>query len=327
MILVIGDPHFMPGNAIETGLLLENVVVLLEEANIDFVVVLGDVMHDHGRADMRVFVRVKEFIERISNLKPVYVLIGNHDRYSNKVTMSSEHFFGPYERWENVHIVDTDFMTVEWSGKRVCMMPYIPNGMMKQLLRERNLDLTTYDLVFSHSEFADCSMNKLTGSKCDVWEDDYPLNVAGHIHAFESVKHNLVYVGTPFQHTFGESDVNKGVFLVNENLELEFVELDIPKKITIEVDHTELALVEIDPRHHTRLVVNGPAPLIRDLLKSPDYVRKFENVKVVVNSRGKSRVPKFNFESTSSFTKRLDAGLNANPTMKEKFTRFFDWSS
>lgn len=323
MILCIGDPHFKSNNKLETELLLLNILTILHTRTIDFVVILGDVLDNHEKIDMKCFIRMTNFIDKISELKQVYILVGNHDRSNNKVFLTDEHIFTPFKRWNNVYIVDDHCKTIEWEGKKICMVPYVPNGMFMSALKRFDLNPKDFDLFFSHQEFAGCSINKISGAKCDVWEPDYPMNVAGHIHNFEILNDNLVYVGTPFQHSFGESAENRGVWLINTDLELEIVELDIPKKITLRIDYTEISTVVIEPNQKTRLIITGPKSIIKEVLQNDVYKEKFKGVKIVFDNKNKKKKTKIEFRSNMAFIDRLSNGLDANTEIKSKFQRFF----
>jgi len=324
MILVIGDPHFKPNNKLETEILLTDVLTIIQQREIDFVILLGDILDNHEKIDLKCFKRVENFIAAVSELKPLYILIGNHDRVNNKVFMTDEHVFGPYKRWHNVYIVDDHCETLIWREKKICMVPYVPNGMFMKALEHSSIDVEEYDLVFGHSELHGCSINKISGNKCDVWPESYPLTIQGHIHSFEVVGNNVIYVGTPYQQTFGESHENKGVFLVNENLELEMIELNIPKKVTKRINYTEISSVDINPNEKTRLIITGPKTMIKEILLTPEYQEKFKDVKIVFNDVKTKKKSKFEFRSNMSFMDRLLSELSKNVDMNESFKKFFE---
>lgn len=323
MILVVGDPHFKPNNKLETELLLADVLSIIRTRDVDFVILMGDILDNHEKIDLKCFKRAENFIAAVSELKPLYILIGNHDRANNKVFMTDEHVFGPYKRWHNVHIVDDHCETLTWREKRICMVPYVPNGMFMKALEHCSLDVYDFDLFFGHSEFQGCSINKLSQNKCDVWDESYPMNIQGHIHSFEVVGNNLVYVGTPFQQTFGESHENKGVFLIDEDLGLELIELNIPKKVTKRINYTEISSVEINPSEKTRLIITGPKTMIKEILLTPEYQQKFKDVKIVFNDVKTKKKSKFEFRTNMSFMDRLASELSKNVEMDNSFKKFF----
>lgn len=324
-ICVIGDMHFKPNNKQETDKVLSSTIKIINNSNIAFIVVLGDTLDNHEKIDMKCFIRMENFIDELSKLKMTYILIGNHDRINNKVFMTTEHVFGPFKRWNNVHIVDDHCHVIEWKNMKVCFVPYVPNGRFMEALAFSNINLNEINLVFSHSEFANCSINKISGSKCDEWLPHFPLNIAGHIHSFEHSSDNLIYVGTPFQHSFGENDKNKGIFIINEDLNLELRELNIPKKVTQRIDYTEINNVKINKNEKTRLIISGPKAMVKEILSNVELQERFNDVKIMFNdSETSKKRHKIKFRTTMSFIDRLSSALDANPDMKILFSNFFD---
>ena len=72
-ILLIGDPHFKVGNKIQTDQLHAQVLQYLHENQVDFVVILGDILDTHEKINMGPFCRAMEMITDISKLKKVYL--------------------------------------------------------------------------------------------------------------------------------------------------------------------------------------------------------------------------------------------------------------
>lgn len=320
-ILVIGDLHFKHDNEIESDILLNDILEVITLKDVDFVVVLGDIMHNHEKIDMRVFGRVEVFIEKISSLKPLYILIGNHDRPNNKVYLTEEHMFNPFKRWNNVFIIDTAYQ-MEWKDKRICFMPFVPDGMFIRGLSDCNINIEETDLFFSHSEFVGCSINKFSKNKCDVWKPEYPLNIAGHIHDFEVVASNLIYVGTPYQSTFSEK-TDKGIFLLDENLQLEMIQITVPKKIHKKINFKDIDSIEVNPDEKLKLTIDGPVAQVKEILNNPSNIDKFRDVKILFNDSNKERKKIQNFNSNMSFIDRLYSELNKNPEMGQIFSIAF----
>lgn len=325
-ILVVGDPHFKHNNRIETDKLLEDIVSMIKIKSIDIVVVLGDIMNDHEKIDLKVFKRVEKFITEISDLTQIYILIGNHDRVNNKVFLTDEHVFGPYKRWKNVYIVDDHCPVITWKNLNICLAPFVPDGRFMEALNISKIDLTKIDLIFCHQEFTNCSINKITKSKCDEWLPHYPLIISGHIHHYEISSDNLIYLGTPFQHNFGDNPNNRGIFLLNESMEIEFHELSIPKKIVIEVDYKDIDEIELNNRDKFKILIRGPKNIVKDILQNRSYQEKFSGVKIVFvdeTENVKTKRQNRQFKKTMTFLDRLSYSLKQNEEMNEIFHFFF----
>jgi predicted phosphodiesterase len=322
MILIIGDPHLSKSNSLETDQLLKDILFIIDNKKIDFVVILGDIMHDHDTCKIPIMMRVHEMIEKISDRVMVYILIGNHDRVNNKVYLTDEHAFNAYKKWKNVVIVDTA-KTTTWNDKKICFMPFVPDGRYMEALKDCEIDPMNFDLFFAHQEFLKCSINKLTKSKCDDWLDEYPLTISGHIHEYEMVGSNLIYVGTPFNHTYGEKG-EKGLFILHPEMELEMVKLNIPKKVTKTISHEDIDSLVIDPNEKLKLIIDGPIALVKTILSNPKYMEKLDGVKIQFKDRTKKvKQNEMVFQSNKSFLMRLREGLNADNEMKPVFESIF----
>jgi DNA repair exonuclease SbcCD nuclease subunit len=244
-VLIIGDPHFKTDNCEETQALHDEVAKLITNTSFDAVVVLGDTLHRHEKIDMSPLKRSIEFLRMIKTLSPrLYLIIGNHDRPNNNVFLTDEHPFNSLKEWSETYVVDKVLVS-EIDNEYFVFVPYVPTGRLEEALKTANLE---YPLkvtgVFSHQEYHGCKITKLKEksdskeekSNGDVWPLDAPINFSGHIHDYEEVQNNLIYVGTPFQHSnsmLGTNTVSIAEFdkgMLSKHLR---VQLKIPKKITI----------------------------------------------------------------------------------------------
>ena len=89
--------------------------------------------------------------------------------------------------------------------------------------------------IFAHQEFRGCRMGGKISEKGDIWNPEFPLVISGHIHDSQTIGENIQYVGSPIQHSFGET-LNKSIWFVTfdelEKPEIEKINLKVkPKKI------------------------------------------------------------------------------------------------
>lgn len=289
-ILIIGDIHFKTSNERQTSILMVDIAEIISKNDIAFVVILGDTLDNHGKIDMECLCRASDLFEMImSTRKHLFVLIGNHDRKNNKDYMSNRHPFRGWNGKEGITIIDKTFVCdfpVRKIGidsddiMKFCFVPYVPNDMYMKALEDANVNVEDISMFFSHQEFAGCKINKLSGAKCDQWPLDYPLNISGHIHDYEVVQDNLIYLGTPFQHTYSDAS-DKGVFLLDlksGDFKLTKKELNIPQKTIWKVHYSDLATLELDPKLDIRLDIYGPTSLVREIMSRPEMVSKFGHV-------------------------------------------------
>lgn len=229
--LVVGDPHFKPNNDKETSILVEKCHEIISLHQVDIVVVMGDILDSHNIAKIQPYMKAYKFLYTLATKLPVYLLIGNHDRPNNRTYLTEEHFFFPYKlsKVNNLHIVDNPIMETI-NGVNVGFVPYVPVGKFKAAVKQ--IPYREASVIFAHQEFAGCSYNGVKSTKGDVWSLNAPTVISGHIHDEQQIQDNLLYVGTPFQISFGESyDKSISIFTITpDKIRRKRIKLDIPVK-------------------------------------------------------------------------------------------------
>jgi DNA repair exonuclease SbcCD nuclease subunit len=211
-VLFIGDPHIRTGEMEYTDLMLKEIVDIARESGVDAIVDLGDTLHMHNKVDIDPLTRAINWLSELSDIAPLYVLIGNHDIRGPKVNLAKQeekdrrHPFAALRKWKNVRVID-DVIVEEIGGMKFCFTPFLPESEYHETLKLKSVNPHEMKAFISHSNFygvryklgddpADCP---------DVWPEDYPLMIAGHNHEYQIVRDNLVYIGTPGQQDFGAS--------------------------------------------------------------------------------------------------------------------------
>lgn len=288
-ILIVGDLHFKPGNVRQTTIIQHDIMQILSTREILMVILLGDTLDSHEKINMECYNRACDLFEIImSTGVPLFVLIGNHDRANNKVYMTNRHPFRGYCNVPGIKIIDRcyihEFTVTQLDGNianlKFCFVPFVPDGMYLQALSDCNINVSDMSIFFSHSEFQGCKINKISKNKCDIWPSEYPLNISGHIHDEEIVQENLIYVGTPFQHTYADS-IDKGLFLMDlktGEFKLEKIKTRVPPKVTWQIHYTQLQQLTLNPNLDIKLEIFGPTSHVKELMKRPDMVAKYDSV-------------------------------------------------
>ena len=215
-IFVIGDPHFKSKNALETNEMSNKIYELLIQEKPDFIVVLGDVLDTHETIHVGPLCRATEFLYRLSKLSNhLFILIGNHDMKSNADFLTGESAFNACKSWENVTIVDK-VKKFCFKEKNFLFTPYVPTGRLSEAFATESIteeNINEYDIIFAHQEFKGCNMGAITSNEGDEWGSEWPLCISGHIHDYQELQHNLIYPGTPIQHSYGDSP-NKAILIL-----------------------------------------------------------------------------------------------------------------
>jgi len=249
-ILCIGDIHITLENQQEIELLKNQLIDIItnQEKQIDFVVLLGDVLHTHERLHTLCLNKAINFIETLSSLKELYVLVGNHDYINNHQFLTNNHWLNCLKNKENIHIVDNT-LAKEINDNLFYFVPYVPNNRFKEALNK--IQTTKFEnatCIFAHQEFKNAKMGAIISTDGDDYEEFLPLVISGHIHHQQEVQKNIYYTGTPIQHAFGETEDCSTALLTISNdktTNIKKIFSTIPKKKIIYTDISELKSFEI----------------------------------------------------------------------------------
>ena len=217
-ILCIGDLHFSPQNTVYTDDLhrkLEKAMIFLSNKSItiDFIVLLGDILHLHEHLKTPFYNRSLNFIKMLMNYtNKVFILIGNHDYINNSQFLTDQHPFNALKEWNKVVIVDH---VIEEGDFLFC--PYVANGRFIEALNTIGEEKwKTKKIIFSHVAINGARFGPMTVMDSDDWLESYPLLITGHIHESQKLfrgisdhskgfsRGKVVYVGASYQITDGE---------------------------------------------------------------------------------------------------------------------------
>ena len=173
----------------------------------DFIVVLGDLLHEHERIHTITLNKAYGYIDRLRMLAKTFILIGNHDMINNQQFLNENHWMNGMKEWENVTIVDK-VKSYEIKGKIFYFCPYVPPGRFVEALNTSGKEWEKCDGIFAHQEFYGCKMGAIESVEGDKWSLEHPNVISGHIHSNQTIQKNVYYPGAAMQHAFGESHKN-----------------------------------------------------------------------------------------------------------------------
>jgi DNA repair exonuclease SbcCD nuclease subunit len=212
---------------------------LASENSIDEIVNMGDTFHTFEFINQYCQEVAIEFFRSLAAIRPLTVIVGNHDRPSHNEFLTNHHPFHGVENDPKIRIVWKSY--AEWREEidgYVVWMPYVQKGLHEKALKEitflslskedEKINEKTYEnllqrpgidsrilVEFSHGEYQGAMMSGRQSKKGDPW-GLWP-NVSGHIHDHqylgktetignETVVSGVLYVGTPIQVAVNESD-------------------------------------------------------------------------------------------------------------------------
>jgi len=218
-IWMITDTHFgVRANSMEWFEIckeyLDNVFIPLLKENVkdgDVLVHMGDVFDNRQSVNLKIGSYVIDLFERLGEILPVHVIVGNHDIYmkkSNSITSIDQLKYIP-----NVNIYK-DATMKKWSGKNCLLMPWRRD---KEHEAETLAEHNNADIVFCHAEIKGLKLNakvtNLEGSPVSHFKN-YKKVYSGHIH-FAQKKNNVRMNGTPYQLTRSDIGNPKGIWMLD----------------------------------------------------------------------------------------------------------------
>jgi DNA repair exonuclease SbcCD nuclease subunit len=317
-VMVIGDIHIKTKHHERSVALVNDIIETTRIEQPRFVVLLGDVLDGAEVIHSNCLMELNRLLLSVSEVCPVFVLMGNHDASTPHIEMPDNHALHCFKSMQSrgINIIDKPtVIKLTEGGKDLVFMPYLPVGTFS-----KNLPSSSdqgIGLVFAHQEFVGCVFDGGSESeKGDSINQGFSI-ISGHIHEEQRIG-NLWYTGTPTQTRFGESH-DKGYFILEldeESLNYEVVK-KIKPKVSKFVSHPfkigELAekiknlhLIESDVN---RAVITATPSEILAFKKSSEYAEVLERFKGNI---------KFNVVKDDSVSK---AGNDTNPTTeRQSFT-------
>lgn len=261
---IIGDPHVVP-KSLDKG---EQIFDIIEEEGND-AIILGDLLHTkeviRGKCLNLYFRRIQQ-----SKLNFI-IIVGNHDYFNLEC---EEHSLEALKVLPNVTIVDELTLI-----NNMAFLPYIHD---KKELKDTLKLIKNSDVLFGHFDMAGFDYGN--GYICDDGLEVKNFKslkkvISGHFHKYQQ-EGNFTYLGTPFSHSFGESNQDKyiGIF-DSETLELELKETPFPKHITETIDCNTQSSMEFYPENdHIRLILTGDQQAIDAFKYASDIPN---NIKII----------------------------------------------
>lgn len=325
--LVFTDIHIKPDNLSQIDLLVLKLRKLIKQHHIDTIIILGDILHTHERVHTQCMLKACEMILVLNRSIEgnIYIVVGNHDMIDSMQYLSDHHWLVPLKYWEGVVVCDTVI-----SEDDVVFCPYVAKGRFVEAL---NTCPTWKDakLIFAHQEIRGCVYNNKTSTSSDVWLEEYPQLISGHIHKHQQFK-NVLYVGAVQQTQFGELESGEENYVLvvdttpsssnTQKFSIEKLPIDMPKKATITLDLANASESESNQMVTcgTRLVVEADSiEECKGFKKSTKYKELLQKgVHVVFKQKAKA-AQQFKTQKFLDVLTELVAKEN-NPFLNELFT-------
>lgn len=271
-ILVIGDLHFKQDNAVEMQKVSNQLIAIAKNKQPDRIVVLGDILDNKDRIYMTPLQLATQLLKSLQDIAKLYVIVGNHDRRHDKIFLTDEHPFTAMKYWNNIVIIDQP----QWQDDFV-LVPYVESGRFMEALNLYVPNWMDAQCIFCHQEFLGAQMGPVQSIKGDAWHADDPYVISGHIHEYQQVQNNILYMGTPIQHRYCDV-IEKyiGYFTFDnlkpkhhDQLKVELITLNLPVKKIINIAATDVNKFKLSTDFLVQLNISGSDVEIKTLMKHP----------------------------------------------------------
>lgn len=272
-VVSVGDPHFKVSNVRETTLMVEAIVNFARSKSPTFIVVMGDVLDRHESIHVSPLTRAINFLSQLRAIAPTYVLIGNHDLKNNRQFLSDEHPFTALKYWDNMYIVDKT-IKLDIRGQTFTFVPYVPPGRLEEALDiiPREEWMRSSD-IYAHQEIKGAKMGAIVSTEGDEWPLTYPHVTSGHIHDYQEPQPNVIYVGTPIQHAFGDrhdKTISYFTYYPDKTFDHERIDLRLPRKRIIRLTCDEVSGYVPQDNSDLKIIISGTAGEIKAIMKHPN---------------------------------------------------------
>lgn len=274
MYTIIGDPHITHKSLDKAETLFD----IIEDLGND-TIILGDVLDTkeiiRGKCLNYVFERLR------SSALNFIILVGNHDWFNLEC---KEHSLEVLKSLPNVTIVDKP-MSINLDSYSALFMPYFEDleAFNKELKKAK---AGGTDLLFMHQGITGFDYGNgyiADGNGHGEIDMDstkgFKRVISGHFHKYAE-EGNLTFLGTPFSHSFGETDQIKYIGLYDETKEeLKTLETPFPRHITLYID-TGYVTGENESSLDAYMNEYGKENIFRVILQgTPETVKAFDKSK------------------------------------------------
>lgn len=266
-------------------LVLEEIEKSGMKNNVEEVWFLGDTLHLKNNADSQVIKWILGFLGNMAEKFPILIVPGNHDFRS----WSSEPIL--LELLEEY--VNKNIRVINESGwiNDVYIEPFTRR--VKEL-NERIEELESKEnaIFFGHQDIKGTTYGGFkveNGLDPDVLSKKFKWSFIGHWHTPRKVRENVISVGAPLQHNFGDVGEKRGWWIFDGN-ETEFIENTFSPKfwnIKYSKDEQDISLPgDIEKDFYRIKIIGNEAP---DLVKKIRWKRISYESLVAGKSRSKIR--------------------------------------
>ena len=249
-IALIGDTHFarkaenpLIKKHIKDGqvLFFDYLIEELTNRGVTTVIFTGDIHDTRNFVNVEALVQTKRLFQTKMKDFDIHIILGNHDMYhENDYDITTLELF---EDIPNVTVYRANVVKKDFLGKTWYLFPWIIQEKEERVIefldKLSSLPKAKRDntVLFGHFEMFGIDMegNNVStfGLDPNMFMNAAGLTLSGHYHGQSHMKKGdseLYYLGSPYPMTFANANQLHGVWVIDENLKMEFIENTISPK-------------------------------------------------------------------------------------------------
>ena len=241
----------------------QTLIDICNKEDIDHIVFCGDLYQAVGdNLSTQTQSAVCEFVEKISKIKPLDMLVGNHD-LSGTTNFKSVHKLIPFKYFNNVTVYDSP---VEKDG--IVYMPYCTSDEYATTVLE-NIKDKKNKVVFSHLELKGINLGNGIETTHGVPLDlllQFKMTIQGHYHGSSSYGPNIKVIGSTQRLSFKDPGKSRNNIIIydTETNKIERRSFNCPDWLTFTDDNID-DILTTDLNDYVKVEVSSDILLTDDI--------------------------------------------------------------
>lgn len=241
----------------------QTLIDICNKEDIDRIVFCGDLYQAVGdNLSTQTQAAVCEFVEKISKIKPLDMLVGNHD-LSGTTNFKAVHKLIPFKYFNNVTVYDSP---VEKDG--IVYMPYCTSDEYATTVLE-NIKDKKNKVVFSHLELKGINLGNgietTRGVPLDLLSQ-FKMTIQGHYHGSSSYGPNIKVIGSTQRLSFKDPGKSRNNIIIydTETNKIERRSFNCPDWLTFTDDNID-DILTTDLNNYVKVEVSSDILLTDDI--------------------------------------------------------------
>lgn len=241
----------------------QTLIDICNKEDIDRIVFCGDLYQVVGdNLSTQTQSAVCEFVEKISKIKPLDMLVGNHD-LSGTTNFKSVHKLIPFKYFNNVTVYDSP---VEKDG--IVYMPYCTSDEYATTVLE-NIKDKKNKVVFSHLELKGINLGNGIETTHGVPLDllsQFKMTIQGHYHGSSSYGPNIKVIGSTQRLSFKDPGKSRNNIIIYDTAtnKIERRSFNCPDWLTFTDDNID-DILTTDLNNYVKVEVSSDILLTDDI--------------------------------------------------------------